>query len=157
VTDQSIPHTAVRISLQMRWSDMDAYAHANNAIYLTYLEEARFRWKDGLFPDAQVKFSALLAPEIVTLIVGHRIEYAHQMFYKHSHGELAVHLWICEIGNSSFTSAGIITDKAGHKVFAKSLTKMVQFNQETQQSSPLTLEVKEYLMSLQGPTPNFHD
>ena len=25
----------------MRWSDMDAYGHVNNVVYLTYLEEAR--------------------------------------------------------------------------------------------------------------------
>jgi acyl-CoA thioester hydrolase len=28
----------------IRWRDMDAYGHVNNAVFLTYLEEARDAW-----------------------------------------------------------------------------------------------------------------
>ena len=28
----------------VRWGDMDAFQHVNNAAYLTYLEEARLQW-----------------------------------------------------------------------------------------------------------------
>lgn len=31
-------------SIAIRWRDMDAYGHVNNAVYLTYLEEARDAW-----------------------------------------------------------------------------------------------------------------
>ena len=30
--------------IDIRWRDMDAYGHVNNAVYLTYLEEARDAW-----------------------------------------------------------------------------------------------------------------
>jgi acyl-CoA thioester hydrolase len=30
--------------IAIRWSDMDAYGHVNNAVYLTYLEECRDAW-----------------------------------------------------------------------------------------------------------------
>jgi acyl-CoA thioester hydrolase len=30
--------------IEIRWRDMDAYRHVNNAVYLTYLEEARDEW-----------------------------------------------------------------------------------------------------------------
>ena len=30
--------------VELRWRDMDAYGHVNNAVYLTYLEEARDAW-----------------------------------------------------------------------------------------------------------------
>jgi acyl-CoA thioester hydrolase len=30
--------------VEIRWRDMDAYGHVNNAVYLTYLEEARDAW-----------------------------------------------------------------------------------------------------------------
>ncbi len=32
------------VRLQIRWRDMDAYGHVNNAVYLNYLEEARDAW-----------------------------------------------------------------------------------------------------------------
>ena len=31
-------------TVAIRWRDMDAYGHVNNAVYLTYLEEARDAW-----------------------------------------------------------------------------------------------------------------
>lgn len=31
-------------SIAVRWGDMDAFRHVNNATYLTYLEEARLQW-----------------------------------------------------------------------------------------------------------------
>jgi acyl-CoA thioester hydrolase len=30
--------------VRIRWRDVDAYGHVNNAVYLTYLEEARDAW-----------------------------------------------------------------------------------------------------------------
>jgi acyl-CoA thioester hydrolase len=30
--------------VELRWRDMDAYGHVNNAVYLNYLEEARDAW-----------------------------------------------------------------------------------------------------------------
>ena len=30
--------------IEIRWRDVDAYGHVNNAVYLTYLEEARDAW-----------------------------------------------------------------------------------------------------------------
>ncbi len=33
--------TANEVQLPIRWRDLDAYGHVNNAVYLTYLEECR--------------------------------------------------------------------------------------------------------------------
>jgi acyl-CoA thioester hydrolase len=32
------------VRIEIRWRDMDAYGHVNNAVYLNYLEEARDAW-----------------------------------------------------------------------------------------------------------------
>lgn len=34
--------------LEVRWGDMDAVGHVNNAKYLTYFEQARIGWLDSL-------------------------------------------------------------------------------------------------------------
>src|SRR4029078_11901273 len=40
------------VPIRIRWRDVDNYGHVNNAVYLTYLEEARDRWvRDTLGPD----------------------------------------------------------------------------------------------------------
>jgi acyl-CoA thioester hydrolase len=33
--------------VEIRWSDVDAYMHVNNAVYATYLEECRDEWVDA--------------------------------------------------------------------------------------------------------------
>src|SRR3982751_3811505 len=33
--------------IEIRWRDVDAYGHVNNAVYLTYLEEVRDEWLRG--------------------------------------------------------------------------------------------------------------
>jgi len=38
-----------RVEIPIRWRDMDAYGHVNNAVYLTYLEECRDRLVESLF------------------------------------------------------------------------------------------------------------
>jgi acyl-CoA thioester hydrolase len=38
--------------IRIRWRDMDNYAHVNNAVYLTYLEECRDRWAKTVLGDA---------------------------------------------------------------------------------------------------------
>jgi acyl-CoA thioester hydrolase len=38
--------------IEIRWRDVDGYGHVNNAVFLTYLEEARDEWLDrALGPD----------------------------------------------------------------------------------------------------------
>jgi acyl-CoA thioester hydrolase len=41
--------------VEIRWRDVDAYRHVNNAVYLTYLEECRDEWlEDALGNDESV-------------------------------------------------------------------------------------------------------
>ncbi|HZD70464.1 MAG TPA: thioesterase family protein [Actinomycetes bacterium] len=35
--------------IEIRWSDLDAYAHVYHPVYLSYLEEARDQWLRGVF------------------------------------------------------------------------------------------------------------
>jgi acyl-CoA thioester hydrolase len=37
-----------RTPIPLRWSDLDAFNHVNNARYLTFIEQARIEWLEGL-------------------------------------------------------------------------------------------------------------
>jgi acyl-CoA thioester hydrolase len=51
--------------IEIRWSDLDVYGHVNNAVYLTYLEEARDEWLGGALGDpAQIWNWVLVRVEI---------------------------------------------------------------------------------------------
>lgn len=38
--------------IEIRWRDIDAYGHVNNAVYLNYLEEARDAWVQQVLGSA---------------------------------------------------------------------------------------------------------
>lgn len=40
-----------QVELEVRWRDLDAFDHVNNASYLGYIEEARVRWFKSLSED----------------------------------------------------------------------------------------------------------
>lgn len=42
------PHAPFRTPVTLRWSDLDAFNHVNNARYLTFLEQARIEWLEGI-------------------------------------------------------------------------------------------------------------
>lgn len=50
------------LPVQVRWRDLDAFNHVNNANFMTYLEEARIRWFETLDgPWVDDAFAPLLA------------------------------------------------------------------------------------------------
>lgn len=46
MTRSPVHHT----ELDVRWGDLDAFNHVNNAAYLDYIQEARLRWMVTLAP-----------------------------------------------------------------------------------------------------------
>lgn len=50
--------------LDVRWREMDALGHVNNAQYLSYVEEARVQWFNSLLADWQARHSAPIVAAI---------------------------------------------------------------------------------------------
>ena len=50
-----------KAQLQIRWADLDAFKHVNNASYLVYMQEARadFTWFSRIAKGEQLKPSAV--------------------------------------------------------------------------------------------------
>jgi acyl-CoA thioester hydrolase len=47
--------------IEIRWRDLDAFNHVNNAVYLTYLEEARDGWLATMVPEGGSTWDYVLA------------------------------------------------------------------------------------------------
>ena len=93
-------HLVARVTLGVRWGDMDAFNHVNNAQYLRYLEEARVQWLAGI---PGMSLTDRIAPVLVASNVNYRkpIEWPSQ---------IVVELFIEKLGNSSLTM--------GHRMLA---------------------------------------
>ena len=47
--------------VELRWRDLDAYGHVNNAVFLNYLEEARDAWVQEVLGQATDTWDFVLA------------------------------------------------------------------------------------------------
>lgn len=93
----------IRVPMEMRWRDLDAFNHANNSVFLTYLEETRLRW----FATIEGEWhSERMMPVVAAVHVNYRAQLGWP-------ANLIVTLYCERIGNSSLTLAHRIADDAG--------------------------------------------
>ena len=120
----------------VRWDDLDAMGHINNAKYLTFAQEARFVWSTEEF-SATMRESTL----IEMVVARAEVDFIEPIYDGGSFVD--VDITIEKIGNSSFTMVYTIGD--GGKVFAKVKTVQVAVSLETKKSRPLTDKEREFL------------
>ncbi len=89
-----------RTPVPLRWSDLDAFNHVNNARYLTFIEQARIEWFESL-EEPWITQDAAPVIASATLHFRRPIEYPASIF---------VELFCEKLGNSSVT--------IGHRIVA---------------------------------------
>ena len=109
----------------VRWGDLDAFGHVNNATYLVYAQEARFAWSkmiEMVVARAEVDF---LAPI-----------YEGDIY-------LDIEIWVNNIGTSSF---GVTYEmKNGDELVAVVKSVQVTVSMETKKSRPLNDAERDFL------------
>ncbi|QTE30440.1 acyl-CoA thioesterase [Pengzhenrongella sicca] len=108
--------TRLRIPVQLRWSDMDAYGHINNVQMFRILEEARIAafWShpnpaDGGWPTAVI--DAGVGAATTTLVASQEIEYLRPLEYRRE--PVTVELWIGHLGGASIDVCYQVVDGGG--------------------------------------------
>jgi acyl-CoA thioester hydrolase len=123
------------IRLQIRWRDMDAYGHVNNAVYLNYLEEARDAWVEKVLgPVAGDVWHFVLA----------RVAIDFRRELTQDDGEILVRCGLDSIGRSSIRTREEIRTLGG-EVSAEAAAVIVPRDPETGTSRPLTEEERAAL------------
>ncbi len=120
----------------VRWDDIDAFGHVNNAKYLVFAQEARFHWSFVQFEGQDVR------PSIVEMVVARAEVDFIQPIYEGGRF-VDVYLWVEKIGNSSFVMVYEICDKG--VIFARIKSVQVAVSMETKKSRPLTDSEREFL------------
>jgi len=84
----------VSVPLQVRFRDLDALGHVNNAVYLSYLEMARVQYFREMLPDQTVTtraFDFIIARVEIDYLAAASME-----------EELVCHIGLVEVGRRSF-------------------------------------------------------
>ncbi len=122
-----------RIAIQVRWGDLDAFNHVNNARYLSYLEEARVRWLASL-PGIS------LDDRIAPVLAASHVNFRRPIKWPN---ELMVELFAERAGDRSLSLGHRMLSAAHESVlYSDGSVVMVWVDRQTGKSVPLPEAVK---------------
>ncbi len=114
--------------IEVRFRDCDPLGHTNNAVYLTYLEAARFAWwRDVFGPDGLREHGFIIA----------RVEIDYRK-PAYPGDRLVVRMRVDAIGRSSFTVAYEVIDARTRTLVAEAKSVQVAFDYQQGKSVPIS-------------------
>ena len=122
--------------IQVRWRDLDAFGHVNNATFASYLEMARTEAWTSLFGGRD----ALAIPFFVKRL---EIDYRRPIDLE---DEVQVWLRIGELRGASFTFEYVV--EAGGEVAAEAVTRLACVDKQTGRPVAIDPEVRTTLETL---------
>jgi acyl-CoA thioester hydrolase len=126
--------TTFEHELEVRFRDCDGLGHVNNAVYLTYLEQARFAFWQRLTGVGGIPRSFIVA----------RVECDYRV--QATAGEhLLVRLRVSAVGRSSFTFEYEIVNGRTREVVATARTVQVMYDYTAGASVPIPDDIRARL------------
>ena len=108
-----------QLDIDVRWRDLDANQHVNNAMYLSYLEEARVVWLNQIIVDWQ-------ATGGVPVLAAARLDFRRPIGYP---ARVRVRQQLNRLGRSSLTLGSLLLDAADEsRVYAEGEVVLVWAN-----------------------------
>lgn len=113
--------------IEIRWRDMDAFKHVNNAVYATYLEECRDELVENVLADVGDGWDFVLA----------RVAIDYRRELTQDDGVVVATCAVARIGTSSVTLSEEIRTLAG-ELATEAEAVLVARDRGTGRSRPLT-------------------
>jgi acyl-CoA thioester hydrolase len=133
--------------IEVRWRDIDALGHVNNAVYFTYLEIGRSRYWDQVFQARTIR-------DIHFIVASIQCDFLSQVSY----GEpLEVGIRIPSVGRTSFDFEYEIRAVEDGRPVARARSAQVLYDYSRNEKTPLTEEWLEKVTAAQGKAPVRHE
>lgn len=132
-----------KISVQIRYADLDTYGHVNNKVYLGFLEDARIQYVKDL--GLEKKFSVFDFGAVVGRI---DIKYLYPIRLG---DKVRVYTRCVRIGNKSYDLENLVTiENDGQSILAaRALVTMVSFDLKTGKSVPVNPDFVRTVMDFE--------
>jgi acyl-CoA thioester hydrolase len=129
-------HKRVVAHVPLRFRDIDAMGHVNNAVFFTLFEEGRKAFLEQVFHIVNpADYPFILARLSCDYLKPVKLE-----------DSVAVHVWIGEVGKKSFNFKYNIVDRDdGESIYAAGESTMVLFDYKENKTVPISSEVLEKL------------
>ncbi len=129
----AVKQPLIRVPLSVRWRDLDAFNHVNNAKFLSYLEEARLRWMMSIPGE-------WLDERVAPVVAATHVDYRRPIEWPN---ELVIELFVERIGNTSLTIGHRISKADdGSVLYADGNVVMVWIDRHGGQAAPLPESVR---------------
>lgn len=125
----------LHIPLALRWGDIDAYAHVNNAAMLGLLEEARIQALRSTLGE----FSGRPGSATLTIVGHQEVEYLRPIPYDER--PLECELWVARLGGASLDIGYEVYSPTGadpRELTTRAATTVVLVDAATQQPRRIT-------------------
>lgn len=121
--------------VEVRFRDLDALGHVNNAVYLTYLESARIAYWFHVTGKARLEDLGMILARV-------EVDYRSPVSLGES---LAVSVRCASIRRSSFVMAFEVRGRDGGRLVAEAKKVLVHYDYAAGRSEPLPAELRRLL------------
>lgn len=121
--------------MEVRFRDCDPMGHVNNAVYLTYLEAARFAWWRGAFGSSGLKDHGFIIARV-------EIDFRKESV---PGDRLLIRLRVDAVGRKSFTLAYEILNARTRELVAEARSVQVAYDYAQKRSVPVSDELRARL------------
>jgi acyl-CoA thioester hydrolase len=116
-----------RTRLEVRFRDIDAFRHVNNAAFFTYIEQARIRYLIDLLDIETVE-------RLPMILAAVQIDFRSPIMFGQ---EVEIGTRVDWIGNTSFSMSHRLTASPGARLVAEAATVLVAYDYEAEKPMPV--------------------
>ena len=121
--------------IEVRFRDLDAMGHVNNAVVVSFMEQARFQWWRAFLGGRKFQEEGFL-------IARTEVDYRQPILLG---DDVRVELRCTRVGNSSFELAYRLTKGLGGELFAEAKTVQVMLDFTTNRPKNLEPGTRDWL------------
>ncbi len=138
----------VTVPIQIRWRDLDALGHVNNAVYLTYFELARIGYARAALGGHPERDPRTLLPRDFQFILAEVT--CHFRTPATLGDQPVVAIWVAQVGRKSFTFEYRMTDQPTGRLLAEGCSTQVWYDYAAGESRAVPAETVALMEKLQG-------
>lgn len=140
----------VRVPVEIRWRDLDALGHVNNAVYLTYFEHARMGYIRALLGEVERDPRTLLPRDFQFILA----EITCHFRTPATLGDRpVVEIHVSQVGRKSFVFDYRMADERTGRLLAEGCSTQVWYDYAAGESRPVPAQVVAQMTTLQGAPP----
>jgi acyl-CoA thioester hydrolase len=121
--------------IEVRFSDLDVMGHVNNAVVVSYLEQARFQWWRSFLGGRKFQEEGFLMARV-------EVDYRQPILLG---DDVRVELHCKRVGNTSFELSYRVTKGLGGDLFAEAKTVQVMLDFAIHRPKPIAESTREWL------------